>query len=137
MADRKTLTFVLMDPPYENGRSATALRLIDRALQRGYNVNVFAYEGAVALAVAKQLPHGNALHGRNVTQEDHPNPRDWIVALQKEAKKRGQRLDWVQCGLSLNERGVGKSTAGVRRGGPAELWKFVQTSQNTLVIPTK
>ena len=28
MSDRKTLTFALMDPPYENARSTTALRLL-------------------------------------------------------------------------------------------------------------
>ena len=50
MTDRKTLTFALMDPPFESARSTTALRLIDAALRRGHNVNVFAYEGAVHLA---------------------------------------------------------------------------------------
>ena len=54
-----TLTFVLNDPPYESARSTTALRLIDLAVKRGINVNVFAYEGAAALAFAKQKPHGN------------------------------------------------------------------------------
>ena len=57
MADKKTLTFVLMDPPYENARTTTALRLIDLAVRRGWNVNVFAYEGAVYVANAKQTPH--------------------------------------------------------------------------------
>lgn len=137
MADRKTLTFALMDPPYENARSTTALRLIDRALRRGYNVNVFAYEGAVGLAFAKQVPHANAMHGRDVAQEDHPNPKEWVAALQKEAEKRGARLDWVQCGLCVDERGAGEWIAGLRRGSPNDLWKFVQDSDNTLVIATK
>ena len=38
MADKKTLTFALMDAPYENPRSTTALRLIDIAVRRGYDV---------------------------------------------------------------------------------------------------
>ena len=66
MADNKTLTFALMDPPYENARSTTALRLIHIAAKRGYDINVFAYEGSVFLAFAKQKPHPNAMHGRNV-----------------------------------------------------------------------
>ena len=70
MSDKKTLTFLLMDPPYENARSTTALRLIDVALRRGFDVNVFAYEGAVALPFAKQAPHANAVHGRDVAAED-------------------------------------------------------------------
>ena len=37
MATKQTLTFVLNDPPYENARSTTALRLaqIERRAQRG------------------------------------------------------------------------------------------------------
>ncbi len=137
MAASKTLTFALMDPPYENPRSTTALRLIDRALRRGYNVNVFAYEGAVGLGFAKQAPHANAMHGRDVAQEDHPNPKDWITALQREAEKNGAKLDWVQCGLCVDERGAGESIPTLRRGSPVDFWRFVQESDNTLVIPTK
>ena len=33
--DKKTLTFVLMDAPYENARTTTAFRLIDSALRKG------------------------------------------------------------------------------------------------------
>ncbi len=39
-----------MDAPYENPRTTTALRLMDIAVKRGYDVNVFAYEGAVNVA---------------------------------------------------------------------------------------
>jgi hypothetical protein len=35
MADKRTLTFVLMDPPFENARTTTALRLMDLAVKRG------------------------------------------------------------------------------------------------------
>src|SRR6267378_3749954 len=108
MPKAKTLTFALMDPPYENARSTTALRLIDSALRRGHNVNVFAYEGAVGLAFAKQAPHPNAMHGRDTAQEDHPNPKDWIADLLKEAERRGTKLDWVQCGMCVDERGAGE-----------------------------
>jgi tRNA 2-thiouridine synthesizing protein D len=137
MPKAKTLTFALMDPPYENARSTTALRLIDSALRRGHNVNVFAYEGAVGLAFAKQAPHPNAMHGRDTAQEDHPNPKDWIADLLKEAERRGTKLDWVQCGMCVDERGAGEVIAGLRRGSPADLWKFAEASDNILVIPTK
>jgi tRNA 2-thiouridine synthesizing protein D len=133
----KTLTFVLNDPPYENARSTTALRLIDLAVKRGFNVNVFAYEGAVALPFSKQTQHANAIHGRDATQEDHPNPKDWIAAILEEAGRRGAKVDWVNCGLCVDERGVAEAIAGTRRGSPADLWKFVQSSDNTLVVPTK
>src|SRR5678815_4162055 len=99
MADRTTLTVAVMDAPYESARSTTALRIIDLAVRRGWNVNVFAYEGAVGLLLAKQAPHANAVHGRDVAQEDHPNPKDWIAAIIAEAARRGGTVDWVQCGL--------------------------------------
>jgi tRNA 2-thiouridine synthesizing protein D len=137
MADRKTLTFALMDAPYETARTTTALRLIDLAARRGWNVNVFAYEGAVNLPFARQAPHANAVHGRDIAEEDHPNPKDWIAAVMEEASKRGGRVDWVQCGLCVDERGAAESIPGTRRGSPADFWKFVQESDNTLVIPTR
>lgn len=137
MADRKTLTFVLMDPPYENARSTTALRLVDEALRRGHAVNVFAYEGAVYLPFAKQAPHANAVHGRDVEQEDHPNPKDWVAALLQAAEAKGTTLDWVQCGLCVDERGAAECIPGPRRGSPADLVKFAEASDNTLVIPTR
>jgi len=137
MAEKKTLTFVLMDPPYENPRSTTALRLVDIALRRGHDVNVFAYEGAVSLPFAKQAPHANAVHGREVAEEDHPNPKDWIAAIMAEAGKRGGKVDWINCGLCVDERGVGESIPNTRRGSPADLWKAAEASDNTLVIATR
>jgi tRNA 2-thiouridine synthesizing protein D len=132
-----TLTFALMDAPYENARSTTALRLIDLAVKRGFSVNVFAYEGAVYLPFAKQAQHANAVHGRSVEEENHPLPRAWIAALMKEAAAKGVKLDWVNCGLCVDERGAAEAIEGVRRGSPADFWNFAQNSVNTLVIGTK
>lgn len=134
---KKTLTFVLNDPPFENARSTIGLRLIDAAVRLGHDVNVFAYEGAVALAFAKQAPHGNAVHGRDAAAENHPLPKDWVSGLAALAAVRGTQLEWVNCGLCVDERGVGEAVAGTRRGSPADLAKFVATSDNTLVIPTR
>ena len=133
---RKTLTFVLNDPPYESARSTTALRLIDHAIKGGHNVNVFAYEGAAALAFARQTPHPNAVHGRDLAAEDHPTTSGWITELLAEAGRRGVTLDWVNCGLCVDERGVNEAIPGTRRGSPADLLKFVEASDGTLVIPT-
>ena len=132
-----TLTFALMDPPYEDARSTTALCLVDIAARRGYNVNVFAYEGAVFLPFALQKPHANAVHGLDVEAEDHPLTREWVAALIKECERNGGRLDWLNCGLCVDERGAGESIPGVRRGTPADLWKMAEASDNTLVIATK
>ena len=136
MAD-KTLTFALMDPPYENGRTTTALRLMDIAAKRGYNINVFAYEGAVGVPFALQAPHPNAVHGHDADEEDHPLPKDWVAAIMAEAEKNGGKIDWVNCGLCVDERGAAESIDGVRRGTPGDFWKMAEGSDNTLVIPTK
>jgi tRNA 2-thiouridine synthesizing protein D len=137
MQPRKTLTFALMDAPFESARTTTAFRLIHAALAHGHNVNVFAYEGAVALAFAKQAPHPNAVHGRDAAQEAHPLPREWIAGLMELAAQEGAELSWVSCGLCVDERGVGEAIAGVRRGSPADFWNMAQASDNTLVIATK
>ena len=137
MADRRTLTFALMDAPFESARTVTALRLIDIALRRGNAVNVFAYEGAVALAFARQQAHPNAVHGRSTEEENHLLPKDLVSALLQEAAARDVKLDWVNCGLCVDERGVGEAVAGVRRGSPADFWKLAEASDNTLVIGTR
>lgn len=133
----RTLTFALMDAPYESARSTTALRLIDAAIRRGFDVNVFAYEGAVYLPFAKQAQHANAVHGRSVEEENHPLPRAWIASLMHAAARKGHKLEWVNCGLCVDERGAAEAIDGVRRGSPADLWNFAQKADNTLVIATR
>lgn len=134
---KPALTFAIMDAPFENGRTVTAFRLIQAALQQGHDVNVFAYEGAVGLAFARQAAHPNAVHGRDAAAENHPLPRIWIEELLKLAAKNGKKLDWVNCGLCVDERGVGEAIEGVRRGSPADFWKMSVESSNTLVVATR
>ena len=137
MPDKKTLTFALMDAPFESARTATALRLIDIAVRRGYAVNVFAYEGAVLLPFARQQPHPNAVHGRTVEEENHLLTKNVVAALAAEATQNGGNLDWVNCGLCVDERGAGEAIEGIRRGSPADFWKMAEASDNTLVIATR
>ena len=134
---KTTLTFALMDAPYESARSTTAFRLMDIAARRGYDANVFAYEGAVCLPFAEQKAHPNAVHGREAEDEHHPLPKDWVTALMAEAKKNGGNLDWVNCGLCVDERGVAEAVEGVRRGTPGDLWQMAGASDNTLIIGTR
>jgi tRNA 2-thiouridine synthesizing protein D len=137
MMGKKTLTFLLMDAPFENARTTTALRLIDIAARRGYDINVFAYEGAVYLPLAAQAKHANAVHGTDAAEEDHPLPREWVAAVIEEAARNGGKLEWVNCGLCVDERGANEAIAGVRRGSPADFWKMAGASDNVLVIPTR
>lgn len=136
MGQAKTLTFVLMDAPFEASRTVSALRIIDAAVRRGCNVNVFAYEGAVYLPFRHQQPHPNAAHGRDIDEEDHPLPREWIAGMIATAAEGKLTFEWVNCGLCVDERGAADAIDGVRRGTPADLWKMACASDNTLVVPT-
>jgi tRNA 2-thiouridine synthesizing protein D len=133
----ETLTFLLMDAPYEQARTATAFRLIDAALRRGLGVRVFAYEGAVSLSMTSQKPHANAVHGRTLEEEAHPTPHAWVAALHDLAHENSLPFEWVNCGLCVDERGAGDVVPCARRGSPADFWKMNLESVNTLVIPTR
>ena len=134
---KKTFTIALMDPPYESENLTTAFRILDAIARRGHNINVFAYEGASALAFTKQAAHPNPVHGKNLAEENHPTTKDQVSALLALVEKNGAKLDWVNCGMCVDERGVGEFVAGTRRGSPADLHAATEASDNLLVIPTK
>lgn len=133
----KTLTLLIMDPPYESANTATEFRLIQSALEQGHNVNVFAYEGAVSLTIKNQQPHANPVHGTTCEKENHPTTREWVASLFKVAQKNGVTLTWTNCGLCVDERGAGDWIDGVKRGGPKDFLDAALVSDATLVIPTK
>ena len=137
MSDKKTLTFCLMDAPFENGRSTTALRLLDIAAKKGHNVNVFAYEGAVGLTFTKQSGHPNKVHGHDVEQEDHPLTHEWIDSVAAVAKEKGAEFNWINCGLCVDERGMHEALPFTKRGTPGDLHNWSIESDNTLVIATR
>ena len=132
----KKLTLALMDPPYESANSTTALRIISAALEKGIDVNVFAYEGAVCLALKDQAPHANPVKGTTVEDEAHPTTKAFISSLLELGKDK-PLLTWVNCGLCVDERGASNVVEGVKRGSPADFFKMASESTNTLVIPTK
>jgi tRNA 2-thiouridine synthesizing protein D len=132
----KKLTLALMDPPYESANSTTTMRIIVAALNMGIHVNVFAYEGAVCLALKDQSPHANPVKGTTIEEEEHPTTRAFVSSLLAIGKEK-PLLTWVNCGLCVDERGASNAVDGVRRGSPADFFRMAQESTNTLVIPTK
>jgi len=134
---KKTIAVALMDPPYESANLTTAFRILTVAAQRGYDIKVFAYEGAAGLAFVRQAPHPNPVHGKDLAQENHPTTKDQVAALLAEAQKNGGKVDWVNCGMCVDERGVTEFVEGTRRGSPADFHAFVEAADNVLVIPTK
>ena len=135
MKERR-LTLALMDPPYESANSTTALRIISAALEKGIDVNVFAYEGAVCLPLKDQAPHANPVKGTTVEDEAHPTTKAFISSLLAIGKDK-PLLTWVNCGLCVDERGATNVVEGVKRGSPADFFKMASESTNTLVVPTK
>lgn len=136
MNPKTTLAFSLMDAPFESARTTTAFRLLEIAARRGLDIRVFAYEGAVMLPFARQQQHANAVHGRSAEEENHLLPRTLVAELIALAERHGGRLDWVNCGLCVDERGAGESIAGVRRGTPGDFVQMTKDAAGTLVVPT-
>ena len=68
-------------------------------------------DGSGAALVGARNP---SPYGRDVAAEDHPNPKDWIAALIAQAETLGRKLDWINCGLCVDERGVAEAIAGTR-----------------------
>ncbi len=132
----KRLTLALIEPPYESANSTTAFRIISAALNKGIPVNLFAYEGAVCLALRDQAPHANPVKGTTLEEEDHPTTRAFVSSL-LEVGNGNPLLTWVNCGLCVEERGAANAVDGVKRGSPADFLKMAQESTNTLVITTK
>ncbi len=86
------------------------------------------------LSFAKQEGHPNAVHARDAEAEDHPLPRKWVAGLMETAKANGGSIDWINCGLCVDERGVGEWIDGCRRGGPKHLIEASAASDGTLII---
>ena len=127
-----TLTIALMDSPYESGTTTTALRIADAAVRKGHTVNIFAYEGAVSMTMKEQKPHANPVKGTSVEEQDHPTTANFVAGLLSTGK-----VDWINCGMCVDERGAGDWIEGARRGGPADLLKWSDASDTTLIMGTR
>ena len=128
------LTIAIMDGPYESETSTTIMRIVDAALKKGHSVNIFAYEGAVSLSLKGQTQHPNPVKMTSVEQQDHPTTAKLIQGL---FKMSDGRLNWINCGMCVDERGATDWVEGPKRGGPGDLYKWTLESTNTLVIGTR
>jgi tRNA 2-thiouridine synthesizing protein D len=61
MEECKTLHVTVTAGPYGNESPVSVFRLVDSALDRGYNVNVLAYEDAVLLTAKAQKQHDDPI----------------------------------------------------------------------------
>ena len=127
-----TLTIALMDSPYASGTTTTALRIADAAVRKGHNVNVFAYEGSTYLTMKEQKGHANPVKGTSVEEQKHPTTANFVAGLLATGK-----VEWINCGMCVDERGSGDWIDGPRRGGPADLLKWFDESDNTLIMGSR
>jgi sulfur relay (sulfurtransferase) complex TusBCD TusD component (DsrE family) len=59
--ERKTLHITVTAGPYGSESPVSVFRLVDTVLDKGYNVNVLAYEDAVLLTAKAQKQHDDPI----------------------------------------------------------------------------
>ncbi len=137
MAERaRTITFMIATGSYLREAPTTLLRLTEKLLERGVNVNVWAFEEAVILTNKDQIDHSEPSSLQKVLGEKHSHVGKAIDALMR-AGLHGAKLDWVSCILCVQERGVEKhQMQGAIIGTLGDLWKFIRGSDKAISIPT-
>ncbi len=87
---QKTLSILLFTTPYVFGNTATAIKLAEAALEKGYAVNIFAY--------------GDGVHNFTIGQKAKgvPNAENEFRKL----LEKGLRVEL--CGTCMWFRGIGK-----------------------------
>jgi tRNA 2-thiouridine synthesizing protein D len=83
------------------------------------------------------MAHPNPIHGTSVQEEDHPTTSRFVSGLFGIAGEHGAKLDWINCGMCVDERGPAEWVPGPRRGGPGDFYKWTTESTNTLIIGTR
>jgi len=98
MAEPKTLHITVAAGPYGSESPVSVFRLVDTALDKGYNVNVLAYEDAVLLTAKAQKQHDDpiwkdkAFHHTDAGKA-HSTTAEFVERLM--AKGQGRpRLNW-------------------------------------------
>jgi len=96
----KKVAIVLATGSYQREAPTTVLRLVEKLLQRGVDVNVWAFEEAVTLTNKDQIDHNEPGSLQKVLGEKHPNIGRFIDQLIR-AGLHGAKLDWVSCILCV------------------------------------
>ncbi len=132
----KKVAIVIATGSYMREAPTTVLRLIEKLLQRGIDVNVWAFEEAVTLTNKDQIDHAEPGSLQKVLGEKHTHVSKFIDMLLR-AGLHGAKLDWVSCILCVQERGVEKhQMGGAIIGTLGDLWKFIKAADRVIAIPT-
>ncbi len=131
----RKVTMILSTGSYMREAPTTVLRLTEKLLERGIEVNVWAFEEAVTLTNRDQIEHSEPPSLRKVIGDKHAYVGKFIDQLLR-AGLHTSKLDWVTCILCAQERGVEKHQMnGVIVGTLGDLWKFVGNADQVIAIP--
>ena len=132
----KNVAIVLATGSYQREAPTTVLRLAEKLLQRGVNVNVWTFEEAVTLTNKDQMDHSEPGALQGVLGEKHSHVSKYIDMVMR-AGLHGGKMDWVSCILCVQERGVfHHQMNGVIIGTLGDLWKFIRAADRVISIPT-
>ncbi|OOH80678.1 DsrE/DsrF/TusD sulfur relay family protein [Leptospirillum ferriphilum] len=131
----RKVTLILSTGSYLREAPTTVLRLVEKLLERGIEVNVWAFEEAVTLTNRDQIEHSEPPSLRKVIGDKHAYIGKFIDQLLR-AGLHTSKLNWVTCILCAQERGVEHHQMnGVMIGTLGDLWKFVQSADQVIAIP--
>ncbi|AFS53431.1 DsrE/DsrF/TusD sulfur relay family protein [Leptospirillum ferriphilum] len=131
----RKVTLILSTGSYLREAPTTVLRLVEKLLERGIEVNVWAFEEAVTLTNRDQIEHSEPPSLRKVIGDKHAYIGKFIDQLLR-AGLHISKLNWVTCILCAQERGVEHHQMnGVMIGTLGDLWKFVQSADQVIAIP--
>jgi tRNA 2-thiouridine synthesizing protein D len=118
----KTLTLILLRGSYSDEAPYTALRIAQKACEKGYQVNVFTY-----------LDGTHATHHKQLTKE-YPN----VGELWADTIKTGQfnpKLSFIACIRCTNARGItDEMVNGVVIGGLYDALRWIRESDKTIAL---
>ena len=98
MDEPKTLHITVTAGPYGSESPVSVFRLVDTALDKGYNVNVLAYEDAVLLTAKAQKQHDDPIwKDKDFHHTDagkaHSTTAEFVERLMAKGQER-PRLNW-------------------------------------------
>ena len=118
----KTLTLIVLRGPYEDEVPYTAIRIAQKARERGYQVNIFTFLDGTYISHHKQ------------TTKEYPN----VAELLGETIKSGlfnPKLSFVACIRCTNARGItDEMINGVVIGGLYDALRWMRESDKTIVL---
>lgn len=130
-----TVAIILSTGSYQREAPTTVLRLAEKLLERGIEVNVWAFEEAVTLTNREQVEHNEPPSLREVLGDRHAPIGRFIDQLLR-VGLHGPKMDWVTCILCAQERGVeNHQIGGPIIGTLGDLWKFVNRADQVIAIP--